>query len=225
MFDQQGVIAMDDDHSNAAPKKPLTRKQRRAARQAWRREYQAARYQERLAGPLCMRAGCTSAKADGSAYCAHCEPEVKERRAANEEARRARFAAKGLCPYCRLPKQRNTMVQLAAHPVATPARWHTDGKRNVVRQVTEGDGRTRNRSSGRGKRGGMGNAANDELDAKLARAEFDRFEQAIAILHSPEVQALGRLERDSAARAALAHLDLHDRLVEQIRDRLTKKLR
>jgi ribosomal protein L37E len=112
-----------------------------------------------------------------------------------------------------------TLNQTLNPTTQTPARWHTEGKRNQVRQVTEGDGRTRNRNTGRGRPGGIGNQGNDELDARLLQRELESAIAELAYAHSPEVKAKPRLQARDILHTALSRLHLVQRLLMQILQR------
>lgn len=188
----------------------MTRKQRRAAK----REYDAQRYQERLAGPLCLR--CPKPKEPDSSYCADCGPTVLAAARAQMKERRAQLRDAGCCDACGRPKGK-TVVPL---PLGAPARWHTEGRKPKVRvAITEGDGRTRYRSIGQGRRGRITHADNDEQDTKLVQRELEAAAAALAYAHSPEVKAMPRIQARDILHAALSRLHLVQRLLGEILSR------
>lgn len=193
--------------------RPLTKKQRRALK----RERDAAQYASRKEAGLCVR--CADPAADGSLWCSSCGPVVRERiRLRNQQVAKERRAA-GQCVTCGHDKRgRKQLISQAAIP-PSPARWHTEGRKVQVRQVTEGDGRTRNRGVGQDRRGRMSRSAEDEQDLRLAQAEMEAAIRALAHAHSPQVKLLPVKQREATMEAALARLHLTQRLIVEILNR------
>lgn len=189
---------------------------------------QRLRYAERKAGTECTR--CSEPHTEDSPYCAaHLASEVERIRKAVAKLRADRRAGRRCidcnkrsrrkrCRACHRRKRGGVTakVQGVTQPKIPRPTWATDGARNQVRAITEADGRTRNRLVGRSRRGGIGNAANDELDVRLVQRELETAITALAYAHSPEVKAMPRIQARDILHAALARLNLAQRLLGEI---------
>lgn len=128
------------------------------------------------------------------------------------------------CSVCRAPRIDTTPASVY---LASPARFHTAGFNGKSSWAwrTETDGRRRKRGTGRGHRGAPSRAETDAFDTRAGETEWALALQALAVYHSPENQALPRIQRDAALRAAIGHFELAGRIGDDLVERLRKRLR
>lgn len=85
-----------------------------------------------------------------------------------------------------------------------------------TRLVTEGDGYTRERDVGQGKRGPQPRQQRDDQDLAAAIRELQRAQAGLAYAASEEVRQLPRAQRDEATKEAIARVLYGIRLAAQV---------
>jgi predicted nucleic acid-binding Zn ribbon protein len=127
------------------------------------------------------------------------------------------------CPACHR-KKRQGVTQGVTPTVKLPQRRHHNVA-SRTRAVTEGDGRTRNRGVGKGKRGHPSRADEDAWCLQVLRSELALAGVSIEASHTNEVKDLPPIQRDAVVNDALSHLGLLERQLDVLVDRLKRRLR
>lgn len=186
----------------------------------------------------CVR-GCGQQAGADSDYCRYCEPKALSASAARMKSLRAERRVRGECAFCGKPKSPYRCAECRAsdgRPLvgcspgvnrASPARFHTEGMRHTVepKWVAEADGRRRRRFRGKARRGAPSRLETDEWDLRAMETEISRARAELHAFYSEENQERPRIQRDSAKRSALGHLELLQRFVCELVARTRKGLR
>jgi hypothetical protein len=93
----------------------------------------------------------------------------------------------------------------------------------AARTITHADGRTR--YHGKARKGPPTSGETDAWDLRTLRAELELAAAAVDASHSPEVRDLPRIQRDAIVQDALSHLGLLERQLDELVDRLKRRLR
>lgn len=190
------------------------------------RDYQA----KKLAG-RCVENGCGRAPADGADLCGRHLTGKQSRQARWIEKRRAAARLAKLCIDCRETKTDDTWCpacRLRRDRYRSGVDANVDGQGDrsariqaATRKDTEATTRTqdryaRERYHGRSKRGQPPAAELDQADIVEIRKATDKLERALAYYRSPEVQELGRIQRDDAKQAALSYVYALRRFADEV---------
>lgn len=238
MFTEQTCeVVVTDDPDPPRPK----RKPRRRPRGS-RDPNRASRYEQRKLAGLCTTCG-RPAVPDRQMCAAHLDAARVATRKAMRQRRKDLHTA-GLCTNgCGRPSTTwrcfVCAVRAGETPASSPAETNVNEGVNAgrdridgasksaeagFRSVTEGDGRTRNRYVVR-KKGHPSRQDEDDWDIRAAEAEIDRAKVALASFYSPEVQALPRVQRDAALIDFVAHIELAQRFLAELKARAERRVR
>jgi hypothetical protein len=186
-----------------------------------RAELARTQYAARKEAGQCVKCGRPAA-AD-SLWCSrHRGPALEQARAAAKQRRRDR-RSHGNCGECGLPKEARKrgrpVVQKTVIPPLpiSPHSSHAARVAAATRHQYEAgaatyNGGTRTRYAGRGKRGGIGNAANDELDLGIAAKELEGARQQLLAAHALPAG----IEKREQVRAAVGKLQLAQRVIDAV---------
>lgn len=179
-------------------------------------------YEDRKLGDRCCYGSCPKPKTDDSDYCAEHRDKRRERsklamRAIRKQKRKDRkclwcpkkaMVGRWSCPACTIK------VGDRLREVVTPI---VSMKADRVRAVTEGDGRTRLRYIGQGKRGAQSVAANDTQDLADILKLTQRCKDGLAFMAAQ--LEIGRQQRKAGEHEALGFLHLAQRLIGDVLQR------
>jgi hypothetical protein len=193
-----------------------------------RRAKERAEYERRKTAGECTRCQADVRALDNQ-LCGPCREYAKVKTAASTKRLRANRRLKKQCARCGGPSpDRYECARCSGvNPTVNP---HARSRHSVIhaartRAVTEGDGRTRNRGVGRGKRGHPSRADEDAWCLRTLQKEIGLAVAAVEASHSPAVALLPRFQRDAVVQDALSHLELLERQLEELVDRLKRRLR
>jgi len=172
-------------------------------------------YRERklVEPPICARNGCRNAPAEDSDLCPGCRERARAANRAWAAARRAKRKRARRCRDCGRPARRARCQACRIVVGQAPKRGVDSRVETTPRTRKHADGRTR--FHGQMRRGRQTNASLDAQDLADALKYVERGRAGLAYAASPEVQALPRIQREAAQRAALAQIALAVRLLEQ----------
>lgn len=179
----------------------------------------ALTYEDRKLAGICTYPGCESPCGDESLRCERHASADRSYDAARRAKDKARRRADRACMRCGHPKRKagskwclRCLIQLGRLRADHQKQHQKHAPK--FRQVTEGDGRTRNRYIGHGKRGAQSTAANDAQDlVDILKCIEKCRDGLVAVAAEPD---LGRIERKAAEHAALSHLHLATRLAGDV---------
>lgn len=211
----------DDDAEIA----PVTGKQRDARRERARKQYEARKLAEQ-----CVK--CGSPAAADSLWCEKHGPAVLEAARVNAKRRRARRRAARECVTCGRPRdgQKTVVPTLpishgVVHAQSKAARIAAATTTSFESATAASRAGTRTRFHGRARKGPPTSAETDAWDLRTLRAELELAAGAVDASHLPEVKALPRIQRDAVVNEALSHLGLLERQLDELVNRLKRRLR
>jgi hypothetical protein len=230
----------DDDNDPEIACLPAPRRTRRQ-RLADRRERGRLEYERRKLDEKCTRCG-VSVRGSDDQLCSACRARVNAKKATSAKRLAADRRRKKQCARCGRPSPDRyecipCLAKLGRAPLATPdptldqshGAIHASRidplsllrRPQVIDAITEGDGRTRTRSRGSGKRGGANQTAFvvDGQDLRYAREALDKAILGMVDSHGPHNAELGRAQKLALRRSWQSLADLARRHLDELLER------
>lgn len=184
-----------------------------------RRAHDRAVYLARKVASLCTR--CGDPVSDGQ-FCRPCGKAIRKLRNQHAGVLRARRRRKGQCARCGRKSKRyecfGCLLKLGRLPrsviPSTTDQTVDPVQGNDTR--AEVDGYERQRYHGRARRGAPSRDQADSTDLLMARSSFARAEAALGFLRGSASEGMSTIDRSEARKAAMAHLDLCSRTLNEI---------
>ena len=166
----------------------------------------------------CTRCGVDGLPPDAS-MCEQCLTKHRKQTLRSVRKLRRSRAAAGKCRYCGVPGVARCAACKKKQGRIPTVGGSAGGSAGQDKWRRDNDGWERYR--GKGQRGAPSAAVNDDQDLISALKAFEAGRKALAYAHSPEVAALGRIQRKGARAAAAAQLALAARFIDDIVERNT----
>lgn len=192
----------------------------------------AVLYAERKAASECLWCGIPAAP--DSAYCCVHRDITRRQKAAHAKRVKDVRRTNGMCADCGRRKSKTRYcnecrprrgVDNGVDKIELPARSNRKPKTSAaVDLVPENDGYIRKRYRGRDK-GPPTRMETDEWDIRIIEAEMSHTRSDMIRYWSAENQAMPRIQRDASKRSALGHLELAQRVIDDLVERTAKGIR